>query len=56
MDLASAPPLLESYALSSPDSVPEGVAFDPVERSFYATSLQGGGVVRIDSAAANSFS
>jgi sugar lactone lactonase YvrE len=43
------PPLLERYELSSQDSVPEGVAFDPQERSFYATSLQGGGIVRIDS-------
>ena len=43
------PPLLENYVLSSPDSVPEGVAFDPQERNFYATSLQGGSIVRIDS-------
>jgi sugar lactone lactonase YvrE len=28
--------------------VPEGVAFDPEARAFYATGLQGGGVVRID--------
>lgn len=41
-------PLSERYELSSPDSVPEGVAFDPRERAFYATSLQGGGIVRID--------
>ena len=41
-------PLSERYELSSPDSVPEGVAFDPEERFFYATSLQGGGIVRID--------
>jgi sugar lactone lactonase YvrE len=41
-------PLADSYLLSSPDSVPEGVAYDPVERMFYTTSLQGGGIVRID--------
>lgn len=41
-------PLLESYLLSSPDSVPEGVAFDPMDRAFYATSLQGGSIVRIE--------
>ncbi|MCB1689944.1 MAG: SMP-30/gluconolactonase/LRE family protein [Halioglobus sp.] len=41
-------PLSERYTLSSPDSIPEGVAFDPKERMFYATSLQGGGIVRID--------
>lgn len=42
-----AQPLLDRYELSSPDSVPEGVAFDPVERAFYATSLQGGSITRI---------
>ncbi len=42
-----APPLLERYALGSEDSVPEGVAFDPVERAFYATSLQGGSITRV---------
>jgi len=41
-------PLASRYELSSPDSVPEGVAFDPQERAFYATSLQGGSIVRID--------
>ena len=41
-------PLAERYVLSSPDSVPEGVAFDPDARAFYATSLQGGSIVRID--------
>lgn len=40
-------PLLDRYELSSPDSVPEGVAFDPVERAFYTTSLQGGSITRI---------
>jgi len=43
-------PLSDRYELSSPDSVPEGVAFDPQERAFYTTSLQGGGIVRIDAA------
>jgi sugar lactone lactonase YvrE len=41
-------PLSERYPLSSPDSVPEGVAYDPEERNFYTTSLQGGGIVRVD--------
>ena len=41
-------PLADRYELSSPDSVPEGVAYDPEERMFYATSLQGGGIVRVD--------
>jgi len=43
-------PLSDSYELRSDDSVPEGVAFDPQERVFYATSLQGGSIVRINSA------
>ncbi|HEY6131563.1 MAG TPA: SMP-30/gluconolactonase/LRE family protein, partial [Halioglobus sp.] len=41
-------PLSDRYELSSKVSVPEGVAFDPQERAFYATSLQGGGIVRLD--------
>jgi len=41
-------PLADRYLLSSPDSVPEGVAYDPEQRMFYTTSLQGGGIVRID--------
>jgi sugar lactone lactonase YvrE len=44
----TATPLLDRYELSSTDSVPEGIAFDPQERAFYTTSLQGGGIVRID--------
>jgi sugar lactone lactonase YvrE len=44
---APAAPLLERYILSSEDSVPEGVAFDPVDRAFYATSLQGGSITRV---------
>lgn len=48
-DFTLAPlPLPERYVLSSDDSVPEGVAFDPTERSFYATSLAGGSIVRLD--------
>jgi sugar lactone lactonase YvrE len=43
-------PLSDRYELSSADSVPEGVAFDPRERAFYTTSLQGGSIVRIDAA------
>ena len=47
-DNAPAPqPLLARYVLSSQDSVPEGVAFDPVDRAFYATSLQGASITRI---------
>lgn len=42
-------PLLDRYVLSSEDSVPEGVAFDPKERAFYATSLQGASITRIAS-------
>lgn len=42
-------PLLERYVLSSEDSIPEGVAFDPEERAFYATSIQGASITRIDS-------
>ncbi len=41
-------PLPERYVLSSDDSVPEGVAFDPQERMFYTTSLAGGGIVGLD--------
>ncbi|MFT4519933.1 MAG: sugar lactone lactonase YvrE [Halioglobus sp.] len=41
-------PLLQQYILSSEDSVPEGVAFDSVDRAFYVTSLQGGSITRID--------
>ena len=40
-------PLQDRYVLGSEDSVPEGVAFDPVERAFYATSLQGGSITRV---------
>lgn len=45
VDLA---PLLDRYVLSSTDSIPEGVAFDTRDRAFYATSLQGGSITRID--------
>ncbi|MCR9106966.1 MAG: SMP-30/gluconolactonase/LRE family protein [Gammaproteobacteria bacterium] len=45
---ANAAPLLARYVLSSPDSVPEGIAFDPIDRAFYATSLQGGSITRVD--------
>ncbi|MEZ5503377.1 MAG: SMP-30/gluconolactonase/LRE family protein [Halioglobus sp.] len=47
---SSPPPLPDRLELGSPDSVPEGVAFDPQERAFFATSLQGGSIVRIDAA------
>jgi sugar lactone lactonase YvrE len=48
-DSQSAPtPLPDQYDLSSDDSVPEGVTFDPQTRQFYATSLQGGSIVRLD--------
>lgn len=41
-------PLMERYELSSPDSIPEGVAFDSQDRAFYATSLQGASITKID--------
>jgi sugar lactone lactonase YvrE len=41
-------PLLQSYELSSKTSVPEGVTFDPQQRRFYATSLQGGSIVGLE--------
>jgi len=48
-DAVDAPiPLPERLVLDSDTSVPEGVAFDPQERMFYATSLQGGSIVRLD--------
>lgn len=46
-DVPDPEPLRERYELSSADSFPEGVAFDPFERVFYATSLQGGSITRI---------
>ncbi len=39
--------LLPEYVLSSSDSVPEGVAFDPQERAFYAGSLNGGSITKV---------
>ncbi len=36
------------YRLSSPSSLPEGVAFDPKTRRFFATGLFGGQVTAID--------
>jgi sugar lactone lactonase YvrE len=39
--------LQDEYSLSSSFSFPEGVAFDPVGRCFYAGSLQGGTITRI---------
>jgi sugar lactone lactonase YvrE len=41
-------PLQPEYILSSKDSFPEGVTFDPVARAFYAGSLEGGTITRID--------
>jgi sugar lactone lactonase YvrE len=38
---------LDEYTLSSRDSFPEGVTFDPVERKFYTGSLQGGTITSI---------
>src|SRR5262245_31853319 len=40
-------PLLDEYVLSSEDSIPEGVTFDPVEPAFYVSSLNGGGLTRL---------
>ena len=41
-------PLLDEYTLSSRDSFPEGVTFDPVERKFYTGSLEGGTITSVD--------
>lgn len=41
-------PLADRYPLSSKDSKPEGVTFDPVDRAFYAGSLEGGTITRVD--------
>jgi sugar lactone lactonase YvrE len=41
-------PLKPEYILSSKDSFPEGVTFDPFVRAFYAGSLEGGTITRID--------
>jgi sugar lactone lactonase YvrE len=46
-NVAAPEPLLERYTLNSQDSVPEGIAFDAVDRNFYATSLQGGSITRV---------
>lgn len=40
--------LLQRYVLSSEVSVPEGVAFDPVDRAFYASALIGASITRVD--------
>lgn len=40
-------PLRAEYLLSSEDSIPEGVTFDPVERAFYVGSFNGGSITRI---------
>ena len=45
------PPLLEEYVLSSDNFVPSNIAFDPVDRAFYAASRNGnedGSIIRID--------
>jgi sugar lactone lactonase YvrE len=41
-------PLADEYPLSSKDSKPEGVTFDPIDRAFYAGSLQGSTITRVD--------
>ena len=38
------------YTLSSPMSLPEGVAFDAKTRRFFATGLLGGQITQIDAA------
>src|SRR5687767_10942211 len=38
------------YPLSSPMSLPEGVAFDAKTRRFFATCLMGGQITQIDAA------
>lgn len=47
--------LLDRYELASTDSVPEGVAFDPKDRQFYASSLQGGSIIRVDAQGRETF-
>jgi sugar lactone lactonase YvrE len=41
-------PLLDEYPLGSKDSLPEGVTFDPIDRAFYAGSLNGDTITRVD--------
>jgi sugar lactone lactonase YvrE len=41
-------PLAEEYPLSTKDSLPEGVTFDPIDRAFYAGSLNGGTITRVN--------
>lgn len=41
-------PLADEYPLSSKDSTPEGVTFDPIDRAFYAGSLNGSTITRVD--------
>ena len=41
-------PLAPVYTLSSNDSFPEGVTYDPIDRAFYTGSLQGGTITRVD--------
>jgi len=41
-------PLQDVYLLSSEDSIPEGVGFDPVDRAFYVGGFNGAGLTRID--------
>lgn len=40
-------PLQEQYPLESQFSLPEGVAYDPLSRSFFATAINGGQITRI---------
>ena len=40
-------PLADEYPLSKKDSTPEGVTFDPIDRAFYAGSLNGGTITRV---------
>ncbi len=47
-ELPSPPKLAQEYILSSKDSYPEGITFDPVTRAFYVGSLKHGDLTRID--------
>lgn len=40
-------PLPEEYALASQSSLPEGIAYDEVTISFFATAINGGAITRI---------
>jgi sugar lactone lactonase YvrE len=40
-------PLQDDYELQSPSSIPEGVAYDEVTHTFFATAINGGQITRV---------